>query len=89
MLPPIGTSTFCRNESLASRSGEINSASIPFRRIAAITASQSSVFAELIVADRNPIRAAAASCFRINDSSGETINVGLAPRSRSNRVAMK
>jgi hypothetical protein len=57
--------------------------------MARITASQSSVFAELIVADRNLIRAAAANWFRINDSSGETINVAPAPRSRSIRVAMK
>jgi Tfp pilus assembly protein PilX len=71
MLPPIGTSTFRRNKSLASRSGEISSTSISFRRIAAITASQSSVFAELIVGGRKPIRADAANWFRITTAAAK------------------
>ena len=50
---------------------------------------QSSVFAELMVAACTPALAAACTWLRINASSGETINVGPSPNSRSNAVARK
>ena len=51
--------------------------------------SQSSRFALLIVAARTPMRSAASIWLRMRASSGDTNNVGPAPRSRSMRVAMK
>jgi hypothetical protein len=49
----------------------------------------SSRFAELIGLARMPARTAASTWLRINASSGETINVGPAPRARSSIVATK
>mgnify|MGYP000131455376 CR=1 FL=1 len=43
----------------------------------------------LMVTARTPMRAAASIWLRISASSGDTSNVGPAPRSRSMRVAMK
>ena len=75
--------------SLASRSGEINSASASSANTARRSVGHSSRLVELIVNARRPIRSAAEIWFRINASKGDTINVGPKPRSRSIRVAMK
>ena len=68
---------------LLSRSGLTSSTSTASAAISAPIASQSSMFAELIVRARIPARSAAAIWLRMSASSGDTITVGPAPRSRS------
>ena len=81
--------TSSRNPGLFSRSGLTSSTSTSPARIASWVGSQLSALVELIVTARMPARSAAAIWLRIRASSGETMTVGPAPRSRSSRVATK
>src|SRR4051812_4377631 len=78
-----------RNCGLLSRSGLISSRSTASSASSARTSFQASRLVELIVCARIPSREAAAIWLRISASSGETISVGPAPRSRSSAVARK
>ena len=82
-------STWSRNDGLFSRSGLTRSTSAWPAATSAYRASQSAVFAELMVRARMPARIAASTWLRISASSGDTITVGPAPRARSSAVAMK
>ncbi len=78
-----------RNPGLLSRSGLTRSTSIVPASISAWTSSHSSMLAELMVRARMPAAWAAAIWLRMSASSGDTMTVGPAPRSRSRAVATK
>ncbi len=78
-----------RNCGLLSRSGLISSKSTASASNSAETSLQASRLVELMVCARRPSLRAASIWLRISASSGETINVGPAPRSRSSGVATK
>src|SRR5277367_4735220 len=70
-------------------SGEMSRMSKALRFSATSTALQSSLFSELIVNARTPMRSAAAIWLRISASNGEISRTGPAPSSRNSLVAMK
>ncbi len=82
-------STLSRKSGLFSRSGLISSTSTAPARISSVISSHSSRLAELIVRAWMPARSAASTWLRIRASSGDTMTVGPAPRSRSSAVATK
>ncbi len=82
-------STSSRKPGLFSRSGLTSSTSTSPAWMERWIGSQSPMLVELIVTARMPARSAAWIWLRISASSGLTITVGPAPRSRSSRVATK
>jgi hypothetical protein len=82
-------STSSRKPGLLSRSGLTSSTSISPARTDSWIGSHCSMLVELMVTARMPARSAAAIWLRISASSGDTMTVGPAPRSRSRAVATK